>query len=170
MALTGNAVWCWIVNHHLIHSRLNCHYANCSTLFTSFDCKFMTSNRSLLAEATNKKCWHILQDHRLHHANKTTNYTCILTRRKRREEKHITIDYSICRGKSKYITHIFKKMHRKSSIGHNLRPFAPRLHRALPQHAGLAAASSPCCTVARGVPVPVEGPQYRQLDDMREEL
>lgn len=109
MALTGNAVWFWIVNHHLIHSRLNCHYANCSTLSTSFDCKFMTSNRSLLAEATNEKCWHILQDHRLHHANKTTNYTCILTRRKRREEKHITIDYSICRGKSKYKTHIFKK-------------------------------------------------------------
>lgn len=143
MALTGNAVWFWIVNYHLIHSRLNCHYANCSTPSPPFDCKFMTSNRSLLAETTNEKCWHILQDHKLHHANKTTNYTCILTRRKRKEEKHITIDYSTCRGKSKYKTHIFKKCIGRALLGIISIPLPPDCIRPCRNMLGLLSHQAP---------------------------
>lgn len=103
----------------LFHCRLNCHYANCSTPYPSFSCKFMTSNGSVLAHATNEHCRYILQNHRVHHFNTTTHYRCTLTRKNRREEKYITINYSVCRGKSKWKPR-FKKgkifSQRKNSI------------------------------------------------------
>lgn len=85
--------------------RLNCHYANCSTPNPSFSCKFMTANGTLLAQATNEHCRYILPHHRAHHFNTTTHYRCALTRKNRREEKHIVINYSVCRGKSKWKPH-----------------------------------------------------------------
>lgn len=94
---------------HCINFRLNCHYANCSTPYPSFSCKFMTANGSLLAHATNEHCRHILLNHRLHYSNTTTHYRCILTRKKRREEKNITINYNVCRGKSKWKKQIIKR-------------------------------------------------------------
>ncbi|XP_041796625.1 uncharacterized protein LOC121609133 [Chelmon rostratus] len=80
--------------------RLDCYYAECPSS-PPFICEFMTSDGSLLAKGTNEMCRLFLPDHPLLHGNKTTNYNCTLTRRNRREEKQITIDYSIRTGKQR---------------------------------------------------------------------
>lgn len=108
---------------HCIHFRLNCHYANCSTPYPPFSCKFMAANGSMLAHGTNENCRHILTNHRLHYSNTTTHYRCILTRKKRREEKNITINYNVCRGKSKWNQHC-KKKRRKKNVARERTPLA----------------------------------------------
>ncbi|KAF1393655.1 hypothetical protein PFLUV_G00018290 [Perca fluviatilis] len=91
--------------------RLECHYQGCRDS-PPYDCVFMTSNRSLPANPSNPCKLH-LPDHPVLYANKPMNYSCILTRRNRREEKQITIDYrmgkkghiSPCSGTTGYLLH-----------------------------------------------------------------
>lgn len=82
----------------LICLRLNCYYAPCLGA-PPYDCEVFTSTGSLILKESNGKCWVIIPNHRLLYGNTTTSYNCTLTRRTRREEKSITIDYSIGIGK-----------------------------------------------------------------------
>lgn len=116
----ANIYW----NFFFFHFRLNCHYANCSTPHPSFSCKFMTANGTMLAQATNENCRHILRNHRVHYFNTTTHYKCTLMRKHRREEKHIAVNYSVCRGKSRR-KNTFKKQNnvaRERTQSLSLRP------------------------------------------------
>lgn len=54
-----------------------------------------------------------------------------------------------------------------SAIEPDLSHFALRSHQALPRHHRLTAASSSYLTVACADSVSVEGPHYRQPDNMR---
>ncbi|KAM3616013.1 uncharacterized protein V6R79_010822 [Siganus canaliculatus] len=78
--------------------RLDCYYASCRKS-PSFSCEFKAWNGTSLATASDDMCKYFVSDHRLLYGNKTTNYNCTLIRRKRREDKQITIDYSIRKGK-----------------------------------------------------------------------
>ncbi|XP_028428661.1 uncharacterized protein LOC114552215 isoform X2 [Perca flavescens] len=82
--------------------RLECYYPGCQDS-PPYTCVFMTSNGSLPANPS-KLCKLCLLNHPVLYANKTMNYSCILTRRNRREEKQITIDYSILKGNQGHIS------------------------------------------------------------------
>ncbi|XP_035479332.1 uncharacterized protein LOC118299599 [Scophthalmus maximus] len=78
--------------------RLNCHYAYCQSS-PSFDCEFKTSDGVVMAKASDEMCKFILPDQGRLAANEAVSYNCTLTRRKRNEEKQITIDRSVRKGK-----------------------------------------------------------------------
>ncbi|XP_077962383.1 uncharacterized protein LOC144410311 isoform X2 [Gasterosteus aculeatus] len=77
--------------------RLDCHYADCPGS-PPFDCLFWSPDGPLPASQS-KLCRPVIPDHHLLHRNKTTTYYCVLTRRNRKEEKRITIDYSSRKGR-----------------------------------------------------------------------
>ncbi|KAF0030279.1 hypothetical protein F2P81_017010 [Scophthalmus maximus] len=87
-----------IVSSRLILHGLNCHYAYCQSS-PSFDCEFKTSDGVVMAKASDEMCKFILPDQGRLAANEAVSYNCTLTRRKRNEEKQITIDRSVRKGK-----------------------------------------------------------------------
>ncbi|XP_078023468.1 uncharacterized protein LOC144462763 [Epinephelus lanceolatus] len=76
--------------------RLECYYANCSSS-PSFECEFKTSNGSQLTSKS-KTCRYTLVNHTVEYKQNITSYNCTLTRKDRREEKQITINYNIRKG------------------------------------------------------------------------
>ncbi|KAM9733322.1 uncharacterized protein ACNS7B_015467 [Menidia menidia] len=67
--------------------RLSCHYAECAGS-PPYDCEFQAGNGEVLAKASNKFCEYLIE----HPKQSSKNYTCILTRVKRKENRTITID------------------------------------------------------------------------------
>ncbi|KAG7222466.1 hypothetical protein INR49_016235, partial [Caranx melampygus] len=70
--------------------RLECYYAACPQS-PPFSCTFM-ANGVVLYTATNDMCKMFFPDQSVLSANGTTSYNCTLTRKKRTEEKQLTID------------------------------------------------------------------------------
>lgn len=83
-----------------VHYRLDCYYANCQDS-PPFYCTFM-ANGVVLYKASNDMCKMILPDQSVLTANGTVSYNCTLTRKKRTEEKQLTIDPSKRTGTSQY--------------------------------------------------------------------
>ncbi|KAK9520431.1 hypothetical protein VZT92_020317 [Zoarces viviparus] len=77
--------------------RLQCRYALCKGS-PPFSCTFSTSDGSLPANQSNK-CNITIPNHSVLFEHKPMTYYCTLTRKLRMEEKQITIDYSIRKGK-----------------------------------------------------------------------
>ncbi|KAL3057740.1 hypothetical protein OYC64_008071 [Pagothenia borchgrevinki] len=78
--------------------RLDCSYAYCKDS-PEFTCTFTASVEFLKAN-TSTDCKPVLEDHRVQYLNKTTSYSCNLTRKGTTYVKNITIDYSIGKGKA----------------------------------------------------------------------
>jgi len=77
--------------------RLRCRYAPCPNS-PPFDCKMKTSDGLPLPDPL-ENCTLPLPRHRALHGNATTSYNCTLTRKGRREELRIVIDYSVGKGR-----------------------------------------------------------------------
>lgn len=89
--------------NHVIWSfgRLDCYYQECpNPPHTSFSCEFKTSNKKILAIKENMMCKNYTVPLTVHNPKEdnVTYFTCTLTRNKRKEEKNITINYSIKKG------------------------------------------------------------------------
>lgn len=98
-ALTGNETCLQMSNHSLlICLRLKCYYAHCPDS-PPYECEFFTSTGSQILKECNKKCRVTIPNHRLLYGNTTTSYNCTLTRKNRKEDKYITINYSKRSGK-----------------------------------------------------------------------
>ncbi|KAG7479049.1 hypothetical protein JOB18_016474 [Solea senegalensis] len=79
---------------------LECNYPNCSGS-PSFFCEFKTSTGVSLFNGTDHTCRYIIADHGQQHGANVMSYNCTLKRKNRIEEKQITIDYSIKKGKKR---------------------------------------------------------------------
>ncbi|CAB1428537.1 unnamed protein product [Pleuronectes platessa] len=79
--------------------RLNCYYPDCKGS-PPFDCQYKTSSGHVIAtgQSTNK-CEFYPPNQGPLYTNKTTTYSCTLTRNIRDEEMQIVINYSITKGK-----------------------------------------------------------------------
>lgn len=86
-----------VCHNILIYLRLDCSYADCKPSPT-FSCTFTASVEFLKAN-TSTNCKPVLPDHRVLYINKTTSYSCNLTRKGTTYVKNITIDYSIGKGR-----------------------------------------------------------------------
>lgn len=75
--------------------KLKCSYAKCEGS-PEFQCKLSSSRDPPFSTDL---CNHTIDNHVTNYSSKTTSYKCTLTRKGRVENKTITVDYSIKKGK-----------------------------------------------------------------------